>query len=298
MTKNVYPVISFSLTTIFAGMFYMNVSIAATATLKSVFINTVLKIDGEEDDTWSKTPVLTTIDNKAKKKISIQSAYNNNSIFMLVKFKAAKPSYKHKLLYWSDTKERYTTGKEREDTFVFKWNMLPLPSDITLSSNTPYKADVWYWKSARTNHVGFADDKIQIYQLKKKRGSKFLIAKDGSYFYLSRKGDQGKAAYKPRFYLEKERDSMPKYYFVQPEGSRADIKAKGVWKNGVWTIEFERALNTKHNDDVQFELSNNYYFGVSRYEIAGRKPDLKISQPLFGSGEISELIKLVFMKNK
>lgn len=270
---------------------------AANPILQSTPVKTEPQIDGKSGDSvWASASELITYDAVAKKNIKVKSVYTKENIFMIVQFKEEAPSYQHKNLYWNEKANRYITGTEREDTFIFKWNMLPVPTDISLSSNTPYKADIWYWKSARTNHAGYADDKIQIYQLKKVKRSRMNISKDGSYFYLIRKGDKGKAAYKPRFYIDKELTSMPKYNFVTPVGSRSDIEAKGKWENGIWTIEFKRALNTKHNDDLQFSIDSTYYFGVSRFEIAGRKIDPEIGRPLFGAGDINELIKLEFVK--
>ena len=47
-----------------------------------------------------------------------------------------------------------------------------------------------------------------------------------------------------------------------PESSWTDIKAKGIWMNGVWTVEFARKLNTGHTYDVQFEVGKSSYFDM------------------------------------
>ena len=52
------------------------------------------------------------------------------------------------------------------------------------------------------------------------------------------------------------------------KGSRADIRAKGVWKNGQWTLEIKRALVTTCEkaeiQDVQLkDLNKAYYFGLA-----------------------------------
>ena len=87
---------------------------------------------------------------------------------------------------------------------------------------------------------------------------------------------------------------IPQFTNKKPSGSRADIKAKGVWHKGEWCIEFARSLYTGHQDEVQFELGQPYFFGVSRFEIAGRESDPKLSQPLYGAGDVSEKLWLVF----
>lgn len=264
--------------------------------LQSILTDTPPQLDGKNNDVaWSRAPVFTTHDKVANIDIQLQSVHTRDKIYMLVRFPDTTENRQHKMMRWDEARQRYSTGKEREDTFVFKWNLFQIETDITLSSDTPYKADIWYWKSMRTDHAGYADDKIQSYQQKKVKSSRLLISKNTSFFYLSRKGDQGRAAYQPAFYTKKVDDIMPKYNFVNPSDSRADIKAKGFWDEGAWTIEFQRDLDTGHTDDVQFNLTSSYFFGVSRYEIAGRKPDSKIEQPNFGSGDINQLIKLRFI---
>ena len=269
----------------------------ASPSLKSIWTDTPPQVDGNADDAaWSKAEPLTTHDNVANFDIEVKSVHTDDTIYMLVTFPDATENRKHKLMNWDETKQRYITGPRREDSFVFKWHMLPIKADITLSSDTPYKADIWYWKSSRTDHSGYADDKIQTYQHVKSKGTRLFVSKDGNFFYLSRKGDKGKAAYAPKIYVKKTSDVVPKYTDETPEGSRADIKAKGVWRDGVWTVEFQRALRTGYSDDLQFKTDTSYYFGVSRYEIAGRKPTPETEEPYFGAGEINDLIELQFIK--
>ena len=80
----------------------------------------------------------------------------------------------------------------------------------------------------------------------------------------------------------------------EPTSSRADIRARGVWADGYWTVEFGRALQTGHEDDVQLQTDQVYRLGVSRYEIAGRRADPEAEQPQYGCGEISEILTFKF----
>ena len=114
--------------------------------------------------------------------------------------------------------------------------------------------------------------------------------------YLQRAGDKGKPPYRSEIKLDYQGGNVPQYQKHTPLGSRADIRAKGVWRNGHWTIEFERSLNTGHPDDIQFDFTKKYFFGASRFEIAGRKPDPKLTQPLYGSGDVSEALFLILAK--
>lgn len=52
-------------------------------------------------------------------------------------------------------------------------------------------------------------------------------------------------------------------------GDRGDISAAWTWADGVWTIEFSRALTTGSETDVQFsDLAGTYYFGFAVFENA------------------------------
>ncbi len=59
---------------------------------------------------------------------------------------------------------------------------------------------------------------------------------------------------------------LPQEVLAKPVGSRGDIEAKGIWRKGTWTLEIKRALKTGHDDDVQFDPSKVYYFGMSIFD--------------------------------
>jgi hypothetical protein len=75
----------------------------------------------------------------------------------------------------------------------------------------------------------------------------------------------------PEGYVFKKGDRLPYIIFDgKAKGlwgaSRDDVDAKGAWKDGYWTIELSRKLNTKYQDDIVFSKPGkdpvNYWFGV------------------------------------
>lgn len=260
---------------------------------------TSLRIDGTprldgvaNEDFWEKTTAIRTHDKVAGIEIELSSVQNGESIFFLVRYPDTTESRQHKFLVWDETLKTYKSGPKREDSFVFKWNMGSRSVDLTISGNDPYQADVWYWKANRTDPVGFADDKFHIYGQNKSVKSLLVISKTGKPFYLQRPSDDGKSAYSSMAYDVYSSPEVPRYKNRRPMGSRADIRAKGNWKNGVWTIEWARKLKTGHTDDVQFESGLIYSFGVSRFEIAGKSANPEIDQPNYERGEITERLQL------
>ncbi|MGN7611198.1 ethylbenzene dehydrogenase-related protein [Magnetococcales bacterium HHB-1] len=267
-----------------------------TQTIVSTLVSSEPTIDGKKNDSvWSQAKTITTIDKITRKPVQLTSVHTTDKIFFLVQYPDQHPDTEHKILLWNPQLELYQMGLLREDSFVFKWSMARThPIDLTLSANQPYQADIWFWKAARTNHAGYADDKIHQYDIHHSKHAKRLLSKNGHIFYLKRLGDQGTAAYKTKIYTTFDGPDKPQFDFITPGGSRADVRAKGHWLNKQWTLEFARKLNTNHHDDLQFNREKKYQFGISIYEIAGRKKNPQLSKPLFGSGEVGEQLNLIF----
>jgi len=278
-----------------AILFWSHGASAWAKTLVSVSTDKAPTIDGmASDPAWENAPALTTYDHIAKLEIELRSVHTRDKIFILATYPDQDESRDHKLWYWNEAKGMYVQGPEREDVFVFKWNLETRPVDLSINADNPYTADIWFWKACRTDPVGSADDKTHRLTSEYSKHTVKLRSKGGKSMYLLRKGDSGTAAYITKLPTEYEGDILYRFINKTPTGSRADVKAKGVWKDGRWTIEFRRALDTGNDDDVQFDLKRSYQFGVSRYEIAGRKINRKLTQPLYGSGDTGEALTLIF----
>lgn len=252
-------------------------------------------VDGEgTDPVWAKAKAIITHDKVADIDVTLKTVYTDREIFFLVSFPDPDESKTHKSWVWNKAIEVYEMGPDREDIFIFKWNMEAEPVDLSIYADHPYKADIWFWKACRTNPAGFADDKTHILNNVEMKNATKLTSRKGTTMYLLRKEDEGQSAYEIELWAKYKGDVLLRFTSRTPTGSRADVKAKGIWKDRKWTIEFGRVLNTGKDDDIQFDLTKSYHFGVSRYEIAGRGPNSELTQPLYGDGDISEVITLIF----
>jgi len=252
-------------------------------------------IDGNGSDAaWRSIPPISTRDRIGDIDIKMRAAYTDQRIYFLVRFSDPDESRAHKDWVWDKENAIYRVGSNMEDTFVFKWSMESTPFDLRLRSDRPHRADIWFWKACRTDPAGYADDKMQIVSSTQLRGATEVVTRSGRKVYLLRLEDEGKGAYKTNFQTEYGGETLPRYEYQAPSGSRADVEAKGLWRDGLWTIELSRLLHTGNEDDVQLDPARQYIFGVSRYEIAGRERNNEISQPAYGSGDISELLTLSF----
>ena len=64
----------------------------------------------------------------------------------------------------------------------------------------------------------------------------------------------------------KEGDILPHPVLQEPTESIADVLAHGVWKNGKWTVELRRKLNTGQPDDKALAPGRVYDIGFSVFE--------------------------------
>lgn len=249
-------------------------------------------VNGREDPVWEAYPEYVVLDRVSGQKIFLKTMYVDDTIYFLVRYSDPDKNDQHKPWVWNQDMEAYVPGKQREDTFVFKFAMDQATTDLSSFADEEYIADVWYWKAARTNGVGYADDKLHILSTQPGKKAQKVTSKSGKTMYLMRLGDKGRSAYTSTVYAEKIQEVMPKYILRQPTGSRADVRAKGEWRDGMWTIVFARKLQTGHEDDVQFVPGKTYKFGVSIHGLYGEPLPQSPEANLYGKGRISEMLLL------
>ncbi len=170
-----------------------------------------------------------------------------------------------------------------------------------MHTNAPSeKADSWHWKASRTNPLGYADDKYVNSTVLPYEGGLKLVGRHGdqriSGGYMQNINEEGAA---PRYYEPEARDAedarflfqseidageavaitdetsfkkgdiIPGYILERPVGSRGDIDARGVWRDGLWGVEHRRKLRTGHGDDVEFDTTLTYRFGIAVMDNTG-----------------------------
>jgi Ethylbenzene dehydrogenase len=255
-------------------------------------------IDGRADDpAWKAAPAITTLDYSSQRPITLKSAVTATDIFFLVTYPKARPAETHKTWIWDPKEHVYREGPDREDVFIFKWSMSGNDLELKLRDPEPHRADIWYWKAHRTNPSGYADDKWQSVSMEPGRDAKKLKSAGPNPLYLRRVGDAGVAAFDEKFFYEYKGDRLEKYAAQQPQGSRGDVRAKGRWANGQWTIEFARKLDTKHDDDQAFAPGGTYLFGVSTYEMAAGTPHAEWSRPMYQTGDVFDRLLLTIPRS-
>jgi len=169
-----------------------------------------------------------------------------------------------------------------------------------MHTNSPdERGDVWHWKAARSGPVEIMDDKWMDDKIVEDYTYEAIEAahhNDKGNEIFSRNINDGENA--PRYFEAAPVDeedarflfafevesgeavelgtaninigtTVPGYILRTPSGSRGDIGAKGIWETGRWNVEFKRLLKTGNDDDVQFDTTRTYRFGIAVMDNAG-----------------------------
>jgi len=252
-------------------------------------------LDGScNEAAWRGARAYTIRDKRTNVDITMKSVHTADMLFFCIQYPDPDESRLHRPWVWDKKLGIYTVGPQMEDTFVFRWNMGGHEVDLSDFSDDDFTADLWYWKAFRTDPLGYADDRYDTLSATKAPQNRPVLSHSGKTRYLLRLEDEGAPAFKSTIETDYRGDILPQYALSTPTGSRADIKAKGVWQDRKWTIELGRKLNTGHGDDVQFTAgsSKKYLFGVSLKSLYGELIDDKVPN-LYGQGRISEPLRLI-----
>ncbi len=211
--------------------------------------------------------------------VSVMAGVHGEYFFLYAQWKDGKGNLIHKPFVWDETEERYVRGPQREDRFSIQFAMEGEYTTQWFAGNE-FKADMWHWKSSRTNPAGLAHDKMTIITSEPVKRAYKTIAQNGKTVYLYRPSDAGTKIYTSTRYSKKQDPVMPKYTVLpNPSGSIADVKAKGVWKDGMWHLEIKRLLNTGNDDDLVFEKGQSVKAGIGIFN-ASETTDHNISDTL------------------
>lgn len=250
------------------------------------------RIDGiGTDPVWAQAASVTTLDAISQRQVTLRSVHTSSRIFFLVEYPDDQESVTHKSFRWDDDEQVYKPVHDREDTFVFKWSMVGAEADLALRHRASHEADVWFWKAWRTNPVGYADDKWHDVSPERREPCTELDA-GGAPAFLRRRADPGREGYVEHLPFEFAGAVVSRYSHQTPLGSRADVRAKGRWVSGRWTIEFGRRLATGGSDDVEFAVGGRYLFGISCYEISGGYPESRLYRPMYKTGDVFDRLIL------
>ena len=157
----------------------------------------------------------------------------------------------------------YTDG---DTVDVWEW--------MAVSTNPALEADDWWWGEYINDTIGgrHADNKASGgYQSNLNREWKqpyFLPTHPSQRFWIWY-GSPKYTPYYPELDTFQIGSRVPSLLVAPTTGDRGDIKARGIWKNGVWTVELSRELSTGSQFDIP--MRNTIYLNLALFDNADSK---------------------------
>lgn len=198
--------------------------------------------------------------------VELKAALRGDRIYLLAVWRDASENILHKPYKWDPAAAAYKKTNEMEDRFAVSLRMAGEFSNNKIGGGE-FTADVWHWKASRSNPAGIAHDKMWRVSLSPFDKAREWQTADGRRVYLARTSDAGDRLYKPVKYDVKQDEVMNRYEVnLNPQGSIADIRAKGVWRDGTWVLEMSRALDTGHDDDAVIPANGTIEIAVAAFD--------------------------------
>jgi len=260
-----------------AGMVMGTLAMAAPAgaaqSINAPVAANAFTLDGKTDD-WKgiKGTTVALKGDGGVSSVMIKFAVHGDMIYVLAEWADSTQDVLHKPYKWDAGSQSYKKTKDMEDRFAITLKMSGNFSASKIDGSV-FTADVWHWKASRSNPMGLAHDKHWIVSDKPVKKAKKFTTPDGKTVYVRRKSDKGSRLYKPTRYDVKQKDVMPRYKLnMSPTGSIADVKAKGVWRDGRWYLEMARKLNTGNADDAVISAKGSIEIAIAAFNaVDGRK---------------------------
>jgi len=199
------------------------------------------------------------------KTLNLKVGVHGDSVYFYATWKDTTEDRLHKPFVWGE-EGKYQPGSQREDRLALQFHISG-DYDTNWLSGKEFTADMWHWKASRSDPLNKADDKMTVIKNTKLLNAYKGETTEGTPVYIFRERDSGDKPYTTKRYRQKQEDIMPKYILNLPgQGSSMDVDAKGVWKNGQWTLELRRKLDTGHNDDVKFIRGTKVLGGIAIFD--------------------------------
>lgn len=252
------------------------------------------------------------------KSAQIKALYTDEDVMMRIRWADASEDRMHHPWVWNKHLKKYEPGPQVEDSLMFsfeagcEW----FPS---LLAGYDFDFDAWHWMANRTDPIGQAldlsgsikDVKLSNNAPYTSRNSenewnlKFTDRHDGILNKPWHKLDRqymlwpamGTVFYGDKFDGSRTRGvarqlpppasppsspaaMSPRFAPFELKGNAADVRAKGHWEDGFWTVEFRRKLITEGGTawDVQFDrlsqFSLHVFDGTEQLDQSSESPRL------------------------
>ena len=185
--------------------------------------------------------------------VELKTAVQGDMFYLAARWPDSKEDLEYKNWVWK--RKKYKRDKKLDDMFAVRFHMSG-DYDSSMIAEKTYTADVWLWSAGRSNQAGYANDMSHLITTKMLENAAEYKGPTGKIIYIKKSTDEGSPIYENlKINRKKKQDDKLTSIAIKDNasGSVADVRSKGVWKDGSWYLEMSRKLDTGYPDDVAFK---------------------------------------------
>lgn len=247
--------------------------------LRAPLVKVAPTLDGKADDTaWKNVrPLTLSLKRKGKgthiPKVTVKAVHSDGTLYILAQWKDKSMDTEYRPYIWDEATKKHVVTETMDDAFAVGIYKGSVPGEPCMQNGESQAVDIWMWRAYLSEISGLASDQSIVTSRKRMRKSSPHLAQDGSgQIWIRNLPDRGKQGWKyvvPK--PDAPHESIPSYIACEPSGSAGDVKARGSWNKGVWTVEFSRILKTNKPDDADISEESKNVVSFAAYDKADRE---------------------------
>ena len=247
----------------------------APPAISAVFSPAGPALTGRADDpVWKAAPALDVplAGAQGPRSVRVRALHDGQNIYLQAQWSDPTPDTSSRPWVWDDARKTYAQEERLDDGLAVLLYRRVAPGEPFVLREQTLEADAWHWRAFSSQVSGLADDGLM--QIGKDSFPKAASYPNpaGGQMWVREDPDGGSPGWS--FYVPPgpQGAQVPSFRRAKAAGSRADVRAVGTWSSGTWTVEFARALDTYHSDDLALRERDScaVSFGVCERAEEGR----------------------------
>ncbi len=230
------------------------------------------RVDGQADDpAWADAPEIRVPlgGGPGPEALTVRAVHDGSRVYVLVRWADRTRDALYRPWVWDPAQGTYHQNDQADDGLALSLFSTPDLGDTCMLQGKGMEADLWLWRAFWSDISGLAvDARLQVSRTRLPRSNPYP-ARDGSgQLWVRRESDRGALGWSFFIPVEFQGAVVPSYKPSRAAGSRGDVQARGQWKDGAWTVELSRALDTRHPDDVPLAPGEERIIAFAVYDRA------------------------------
>ncbi|MBI5014283.1 MAG: hypothetical protein HZB55_02180 [Deltaproteobacteria bacterium] len=240
------------------------------STVVAPYVGSPPVINGRANDSaWQSAPGTEIPVAGGPRSIVVKAVHDGRTLYLLAQWNDASRDDQYRPWIWDAAKKTYRQGSQVDDALAVALFRGKPPSDSCMLQGQNQEADLWIWRAFWSELSGLAED--ETYRISRERIPKsnpYASRGGAGQVWIREDPDSGSPGWSFFIPVDYQGAVIPSYRRAEASGSRGDVKAAGLWEGGTWTVEFARALDTRHADDLALKERNTYALSFAVYDKA------------------------------